>query len=59
MMPKENEEKKKKLFVDDTNKISCLQLVQDESRINTLDNIVHQWSVVKDTNKYQTSEDSY
>ena len=43
MMPKENEERKKKLFVDDTNKISCLQLVQDESRINSLDNIVHQW----------------
>ena len=56
MMPKENEEKKKKVFVDDTNKISCLQLVQDESRIHSLDNIVHQWLK---TNKYQTSEDSY
>ena len=51
MMSKENEEKKKKVFVDDTNKISCLQLVQD-----TLDNMVHQWLK---TNKYQTSEDSY
>lgn len=51
MMPKENE--KKKVFVDDTNKISCLQLVQEESRIDTLDNIVLQWLKTQINIKHQ------